>query len=75
MVEPPNGVKQWKHYYSMWQMLFEIDTKYAPIKPIGRGAYGAPPSTGKPMRKLPSGRSTVSLRKLLSGRSSANLPH
>ncbi|KAG6646154.1 hypothetical protein CIPAW_08G174500 [Carya illinoinensis] len=63
MVEPPNGVRQqWKHYYSMWQMLFEIDTKYAPIKPIGRGAYGAPPST---MRKLPSGRSTMSLRTAL----------
>lgn len=24
----------------MWQSLFEIDTKYMPIKPIGRGAYG-----------------------------------
>lgn len=24
----------------MWQTLFEIDTKYIPIKPIGRGAYG-----------------------------------
>lgn len=24
----------------MWQTLFEIDTKYVPIKPIGRGAYG-----------------------------------
>lgn len=24
----------------MWQSLFEIDTKYVPIKPIGRGAYG-----------------------------------
>lgn len=40
-VEPPNGVRsQGKHYYSMWQTLFEIDTKYIPIKPIGRGAYG-----------------------------------
>ncbi|PHT39491.1 Mitogen-activated protein kinase -like protein NTF3 [Capsicum baccatum] len=40
-VEPPNGVKTpGKHYYSMWQSLFEIDTKYVPIKPIGRGAYG-----------------------------------
>jgi mitogen-activated protein kinase 1/3 len=40
-VEPPNGVRnQGKHYYSMWQTLFEIDTKYVPIKPIGRGAYG-----------------------------------
>ncbi|XP_022876022.1 mitogen-activated protein kinase homolog NTF3-like [Olea europaea var. sylvestris] len=40
-VEPPNGVgTPGKHYYSMWQTLFEIDTKYVPIKPIGRGAYG-----------------------------------
>ncbi|KAL9689898.1 hypothetical protein QQ045_010289 [Rhodiola kirilowii] len=40
-VEPPNGVRpKGKHYYSMWQTLFEIDTKYVPIKPIGRGAYG-----------------------------------
>lgn len=40
-VEPPNGIKyQGKHYYSMWKTLFEIDTKYVPIKPIGRGAYG-----------------------------------
>jgi mitogen-activated protein kinase 1/3 len=41
MVDPPNGIgSQGKHYYSMWQTLFEIDTKYVPIKPIGRGAYG-----------------------------------
>ncbi|XP_044507227.1 mitogen-activated protein kinase 7 [Mangifera indica] len=41
LVEPPNGVRhRGKHYYSMWQTLFEIDTKYVPIKPIGRGAYG-----------------------------------
>ncbi|XP_010531054.1 PREDICTED: mitogen-activated protein kinase 7 [Tarenaya hassleriana] len=41
LVEPPNGVRQQgKHYYTMWQTLFEIDTKYVPIKPIGRGAYG-----------------------------------
>ncbi|KAK4585148.1 hypothetical protein RGQ29_022707 [Quercus rubra] len=41
LVEPPNGINQrGKHYYSMWQTLFEIDTKYVPIKPIGRGAYG-----------------------------------
>ncbi|CAM8935920.1 unnamed protein product [Rhodiola kirilowii] len=40
-VEPPNGIRaEGKHYYSMWQTLFEIDTKYVPIKPIGRGAYG-----------------------------------
>ncbi|KAF8100135.1 hypothetical protein N665_0230s0020 [Sinapis alba] len=41
LVDPPNGIRQQgKHYYSMWQTLFEIDTKYVPIKPIGRGAYG-----------------------------------
>ncbi|XP_077219816.1 mitogen-activated protein kinase homolog NTF3 [Tasmannia lanceolata] len=40
-VDPPNGTGiRGKHYYSMWQSLFEIDTKYVPIKPIGRGAYG-----------------------------------
>ncbi|KAK5775077.1 hypothetical protein PVK06_042944 [Gossypium arboreum] len=40
-VEPPNGVKPMgKHYYTMWQTLFEVDTKYVPIKPIGRGSYG-----------------------------------
>lgn len=40
-VEPPNGFRQiGKHYYTMWKTLFEIDTKYVPIKPIGRGAYG-----------------------------------
>ncbi|KAK1266525.1 Mitogen-activated protein kinase 4 [Acorus gramineus] len=41
LVDPPNGTgTRGKHYYSMWQTLFEIDTKYVPIKPIGRGAYG-----------------------------------
>jgi len=41
LVDPPNGIRQeGKHYYTMWQTLFEIDTKYVPIKPIGRGAYG-----------------------------------
>ncbi|KAF5753002.1 Mitogen-activated protein kinase 7 [Tripterygium wilfordii] len=40
-VEFPNGTKpRGKHYYTMWQTLFEVDTKYVPIKPIGRGAYG-----------------------------------
>ncbi|RDX65162.1 Mitogen-activated protein kinase 7, partial [Mucuna pruriens] len=27
-----------KHYYTIWQTLFEIDAKYVPIKPIGRGS-------------------------------------
>ncbi|XP_078177795.1 mitogen-activated protein kinase 4 [Carex rostrata] len=41
MVDPPNGMgNHGKHYFTMWQTLFEIDTKYVPIKPIGRGAYG-----------------------------------
>jgi mitogen-activated protein kinase 1/2 len=41
MVDPPNGMgNNGKHYFTMWQTLFEIDTKYVPIKPIGRGAYG-----------------------------------
>jgi len=41
MVDPPNGIRtKGKHYFTMWQNLFEIDTKYVPIKPIGRGAYG-----------------------------------
>ncbi|KAI4965034.1 hypothetical protein ZWY2020_057628 [Hordeum vulgare] len=41
MVDPPNGIgNHGKHYYTMWQTMFEIDTKYVPIKPIGRGAYG-----------------------------------
>ena len=41
MVVPPNGMgNHGKHYYTMWQTMFEIDTKYVPIKPIGRGAYG-----------------------------------
>ncbi|XP_020251512.1 mitogen-activated protein kinase 4-like [Asparagus officinalis] len=41
LVDPPNGMgNRGKHYYMMWQTLFEIDTKYVPIKPIGRGAYG-----------------------------------
>jgi mitogen-activated protein kinase 1/3 len=29
-----------KHHYMLWRSLFEIDTKYIPIKPIGKGAYG-----------------------------------
>ncbi|KAI9070510.1 hypothetical protein K1719_047527 [Acacia pycnantha] len=41
LIEPPNKIgPKGKHYYSIWQTVFEIDTKYVPIKPIGRGAYG-----------------------------------
>ncbi|XP_057419311.1 mitogen-activated protein kinase 7-like [Lotus japonicus] len=29
-----------KHSYAISQTLFEIDIKYVPIKPIGKGAYG-----------------------------------
>lgn len=40
-VDPPNGFRPiGKHYYTMWHTLFELDMKYLPIKPIGRGAYG-----------------------------------
>ncbi|KAK2990425.1 hypothetical protein RJ640_011173 [Escallonia rubra] len=40
-MEPPYSTKsRGKHYYTIGQTLFEIDTKYVPIKPIGRGAYG-----------------------------------
>ncbi|CAK9157105.1 unnamed protein product [Ilex paraguariensis] len=41
VVEPPTGNRpRGKHCYTMWQTVFEIDTKYIPIKPIGKGAYG-----------------------------------
>eukprot|EP00252_Welwitschia_mirabilis_P015123 TRINITY_DN3328_c0_g1_i1.p1 TRINITY_DN3328_c0_g1~~TRINITY_DN3328_c0_g1_i1.p1 ORF type:complete len:369 (+),score=36.87 TRINITY_DN3328_c0_g1_i1:639-1745(+) len=40
-LDPPQGVAgPGKHYYSLWRSTFEIDTKYVPIKPIGKGAYG-----------------------------------
>ena len=29
-----------KNYYSMWCKMFEIDTRYIPIKPIGKDDYG-----------------------------------
>ncbi|AES70615.1 MAP kinase-like protein [Medicago truncatula] len=29
-----------KHCYTMWETLFDIHTKYRPIKPIGRATYG-----------------------------------
>ncbi|KAH0467014.1 hypothetical protein IEQ34_004252 [Dendrobium chrysotoxum] len=35
-VDPSNGTRNLgKYYYEMLQSLFEIDTKYVPIKPIG----------------------------------------
>ncbi|GLJ46456.1 hypothetical protein SUGI_0979130 [Cryptomeria japonica] len=40
-VDSPKGIAaEGKHYYNIWQNIFEIDTKYVPIKPIGKGAYG-----------------------------------
>ncbi|KAK1611850.1 hypothetical protein QYE76_035523 [Lolium multiflorum] len=40
-VDAPNGMRNnGKHYYTMCQTMFEIDTKYVPIMPIGRGSYG-----------------------------------
>ncbi|GBG74604.1 hypothetical protein CBR_g19012 [Chara braunii] len=40
-VDPPEGTcPPGKHQFMMWRSLFEIDTKYLPIKPIGKGAYG-----------------------------------
>ncbi|KAI5076292.1 hypothetical protein GOP47_0008357 [Adiantum capillus-veneris] len=40
-VDAPNGVcPPGKHHYLVWRSLFEIDTRYAPIKAIGKGAYG-----------------------------------
>ncbi|EFJ11818.1 mitogen activated protein kinase 2 [Selaginella moellendorffii] len=40
-MDPPNGYcPPDKHYYMLWHSLFEIDTKYVPIRPLGKGAYG-----------------------------------
>lgn len=40
-VDPPEGTcPPGKHQFMLWRSLFEIDTKYTPIKPIGKGAYG-----------------------------------
>ncbi|KAJ7257262.1 hypothetical protein O6H91_Y413200 [Diphasiastrum complanatum] len=40
-IDPPNGASNpGKHYYMLWRSIFEVDTKYVPIKPIGKGAYG-----------------------------------
>ncbi|XP_074570481.1 mitogen-activated protein kinase 4-like [Curcuma longa] len=41
VAHPPPGFKnEGKSYYTIWRTVFEIDTKYVPIEPIGRGAYG-----------------------------------
>ena len=34
------GGRPGKQCYMIWKSLFEIDKKYVPIKPIGKGAYG-----------------------------------
>jgi mitogen-activated protein kinase 1/3 len=40
-VKPPYKIKpKGTYYYTIWKTLFEIDMKYVPIKPIGRGSYG-----------------------------------
>lgn len=40
-VEPSSKLKaKGKHYYTINNILFEIDMKYVPIKAIGRGTYG-----------------------------------
>ncbi|KAJ7524057.1 hypothetical protein O6H91_18G075500 [Diphasiastrum complanatum] len=40
-VDPPNGISPpGKHHYMLSRSVFEVDTKYLPIKPIGKGAYG-----------------------------------
>jgi len=38
-VRRPGG-RPGKQCYMIWRSLFEIDMKYVPIKPIGKGAYG-----------------------------------
>mmetsp|Transcript_10804 Transcript_10804/g.37522 ORF Transcript_10804/g.37522 Transcript_10804/m.37522 type:complete len:368 (+) Transcript_10804:260-1363(+) len=35
-----HGAKPGKHNFLIWRNLFEIDIRYTPIKPIGKGAYG-----------------------------------
>ncbi|KAM7524125.1 hypothetical protein LguiA_014027 [Lonicera macranthoides] len=41
LVDPPNNpMSRGKHYFTISQTVFEIDTKYVPIRHIGRGAYG-----------------------------------
>ncbi|KAL2905530.1 Mitogen-activated protein kinase 7 [Bienertia sinuspersici] len=29
-----------KHKFSIWQCLFEVDSKYVPIDALGKGSYG-----------------------------------
>ncbi|KAK4786112.1 hypothetical protein SAY86_002801 [Trapa natans] len=40
-IVPPKGFEQkGKNYYEIWKTIFEIDDRYIPIKPVGRGSYG-----------------------------------
>lgn len=32
--------KNKKHKFMVWKTIFEVDTKYTPISPVGRGSYG-----------------------------------
>eukprot|EP00899_Mesostigma_viride_P000912 jgi/Mesvir1/10821/Mv07749-RA.1 len=34
------GGRPGKHIFVLWRTTFEIDTRYVPIKPVGKGAYG-----------------------------------
>ena len=38
--QPFAGGRPGKQCWMIWRSLFEIDKKYTPIKPIGKGAYG-----------------------------------
>lgn len=40
-VQPPDGIKRrGKKYYAVWRTVFEIDSEYLPVKPLGMGSYG-----------------------------------
>lgn len=40
-IDPPNGrATPGKHYFTLWRTIFEVDLRYIPVKPIGKGAYG-----------------------------------
>lgn len=41
LIPPPDGIaRRGKSYYSVLQTVFEVDTKYFLVKPMGRGTYG-----------------------------------
>ncbi|KAJ7540509.1 hypothetical protein O6H91_10G019900 [Diphasiastrum complanatum] len=40
-IDPPHGIcAPGKHHFLLWRSVFEIDLKYVPLKPLGKGAYG-----------------------------------